>query len=82
MIIKVLGTWCPKCKLLYVAVESAIQELWLDVTIQKVEDMGDILEYDLMTTPWLVVDEKVVVAGRVPSVEDLVKILSNLANYK
>jgi hypothetical protein len=44
--------------------------------------MNDILQYDLMSTPGLVIDEKLVMAGKVPSVEELVKILPNLANIK
>lgn len=82
MIIKILGTGCPKCKMLYSAVEWAIQQLWLDASIQKIEDMGDIMQYDIMALPGLVIDEKVVMTGKVPSTEELVKILPNITNYK
>lgn len=82
MIIKILGTGCSKCKTLQSVVESAVQQLWLNASIQKVEDMNDIMQYDIMATPGLVIDEKVVMTGKVPSVEDLVKILPNLANHK
>jgi len=82
MIIKILGTGCPKCKALQASVEWAVKELWLTATIQKVEDMNDIMQYDIMSTPGLVIDEKVVMTGKVPSVEELVKVLPNLANYK
>lgn len=82
MIIKILGTGCPKCKALYASVEWAIKELWIQASIERIEDMNDILQYDLMSTPGLVIDEKLVMAGKVPSVEELVKILPNLANIK
>lgn len=82
MIIKILGTGCPKCKALYASVEWAVNQLWIKATIQKIEDMNDIIQYDLMSTPGLVIDEKLVMAGKVPSVDELVKILPNLANSK
>lgn len=82
MIIKILGTWCAKCKALQGSVEWAVQQLWLDATIQKVEDINEIMEYDIMATPGLVIDEKLVMTGKVPSLEELVKILSNLAGHK
>lgn len=77
MIIKILGTWCAKCKLLEQVTKDAIQQLWLDVQVIKVENMEDILEYDLMATPWLVIDEKVVIAGRVPSKDEIKKLLES-----
>lgn len=82
MIIKILGTGCSKCKALQASVEWAVKQLWIKASIQKIEDMNDILQYDLMSTPGLVIDEKLVMAGKVPSVEELVKILPNLANNK
>lgn len=82
MIIKILGTGCPKCKALQAAVEWAVKKLWLTATIQKVDDMNDIIHYDIMSTPGLVVDEKVVMTGKVPSVKELVKILPNISNCK
>lgn len=80
MIIKILGTGCPKCKLLEQTTKDAINQLWIQADIIKVEDIESILEYDLMATPGLVVDEKVIMTGKVPSVEELVNILPNLAN--
>lgn len=80
MIIKILGTGCPSCKMLYAAVEWAIQQLWLDASIQKVEDIVEIMQYDIMATPGLVIDGKVVMTGKVPSTEELVKILPDLLN--
>lgn len=82
MIIKILGTGCAKCKALQTSVEWAIKELWLNATIEKVEDINEIMQYDIMATPGLVIDEKVVMTGRVPSVEELIKMLPNLAGHK
>lgn len=82
MIIKILGTWCPKCKALQTSVEGAVKELWLTATIQKVEDMWEIMQYDIMSTPGLVIDEKVIMTGKVLSVEELIKILPDLANHQ
>lgn len=80
MIIKILGTGCPSCKALEASVEWAVKELWLDATIQKVEDMNDIMQYDIMSVPALVIDEKVVMVGKVPPLEELVKMLPNRIN--
>ena len=76
MIIKILGTGCPKCKVLQTSVEWAVKELWLNVTIQKIDDMNDIMQYDIMTMPWLVIDEKVVMTGKVPTIEEIKVFLS------
>jgi small redox-active disulfide protein 2 len=75
MIIKVLGGGCANCKKLEEHAKQAVQELGLDVTIEKVQDMKDILGYGVMKTPALVVDEKVKVMGRVPTAEEIKKYL-------
>lgn len=82
MIIKILGTGCPKCKALQFAVEGAVKQLWMKATIQKVEDMNDIMQYDIMSTPGLVIDEKVVMTGKALSVEELVKVFYNVWESK
>ncbi|MDD4064768.1 MAG: thioredoxin family protein [Bacteroidales bacterium] len=75
MEIKVLGTGCPSCKALEEAVRKAVMEMNLEAKIIKVEDMAEILNYGIMTTPALVVDGKIVLKGRVASVEEIKKIL-------
>ena len=77
MEIKVLGTGCAKCKNLEKATVQAVEELGLDAKVEKVEDIQKIMEYGVMTTPAVVVDNKVVVKGRVPSVDELKSLLSN-----
>ena len=60
MEIKVLGTGCPKCKTLEKHTRDAVNELGLDANVSKVEDIMDIMNFGVMTTPALVVDGKVV----------------------
>jgi small redox-active disulfide protein 2 len=66
MEIKVLGTGCPNCKRLDKLTRQAVAELGVDATVVKVEDLDQILAYDILSTPALVIDENVVVSGRVP----------------
>lgn len=76
MIIEVLGTGCPKCKALEKAVREVTEQNGIDAGIRKVEDIMEIMKFNVMTTPALVVDGKVVVKGRVPSNEELKEILT------
>jgi len=73
--IKILGTGCTNCKNLEKATYNAIAELNLNATISKVEDIQQIMSYGIMRTPALVVDEKVVMYGRVPSVSEIKELL-------
>jgi small redox-active disulfide protein 2 len=75
MEIKVLGTGCARCKSLEKVAIQAVEELSLDATVEKVEDIQKIMEYAVMRTPALVVDEKVVMSGQVPSVAQLKELL-------
>jgi small redox-active disulfide protein 2 len=75
MEIKVLGTGCPKCKALAKAVEEVVSETGIDTTIDKVEDINDIMQYGVMVTPALVVDGKVVASGKIPKKDELEKLL-------
>lgn len=71
MEIKVLGPGCMKCKALEEATRKALEELGMEANITKVEDMNAIMEYPIMFTPALVVNEKVVVSGKVPTVDEI-----------
>lgn len=75
MEIKVLGAGCAKCKSLEKVTREAVEELNIEATIEKVEDIQKIMEYGVMFTPALVVDGDVVVKGSVPRLKELKTIL-------
>ena len=75
MVIKVLGTGCKNCKILYENCLAAVKELGIEAEVLKVEDLPSIMGYGVMSTPGLVVDEKVVYQGKVPSVDMIKKVL-------
>jgi small redox-active disulfide protein 2 len=76
MEIKILGTGCAKCKALEKATKEAVEKTGLNATITKVEDIVEIMQFGVMTTPALVVDGEIKVKGKVPSVEELSKLLT------
>ncbi len=76
MEIKILGPGCPKCKTLDKITREVLEQNGIDATVTKVEDIMEIMKYGVMSTPALVVDEKVVIKGRLPSQEELKKILT------
>lgn len=71
MEIKILGTGCPKCKNLEKMTREAVSNLNIDARIHKEEDIMKIMEYGVMRTPGLVINDKVVVSGRVPSANEI-----------
>lgn len=71
MVIRVLGTGCPKCQKVEANVHAALAGLELEAEVVKVTDINQIMEYDVFITPALVVDEKVVASGKVPSIEEI-----------
>lgn len=77
MIIKVLGTGCARCKSLEKITRQAVEELNLKANVEKVEDIQKIMEYAVMRTPALVINEKVVMSGQVPKVAELKELLTN-----
>ncbi len=76
MNIKVLGTGCTKCKKLEEVTRKAVEEMNLNATVEKVEEIQKIMQYSVMRTPALVVDEKVVLSGELPSLEKIKEILA------
>jgi small redox-active disulfide protein 2 len=76
MDIKILGTGCPKCKTLEKLTREVVEQNGINATITKVEDIVDILKYNIMSTPALVVNEKVEIKGRVPSADEIKHVLS------
>nr|WP_319398622.1 thioredoxin family protein [uncultured Carboxylicivirga sp.] len=79
MEIKVLGTGCKKCKTLEAVTKQAVEELQLEATVEKVEDIQKIMSYGIMQTPGLVVDGKVVLSGQLPDITIMKGILTQQA---
>ncbi len=78
MKIKILGTGCARCKALERTANKAVEELGLDATVEKVEDIQQIMEYGIMRTPGLVVNEKVVLSGQTPKLNELKSLLTKI----
>jgi small redox-active disulfide protein 2 len=74
--IQVLGTGCPKCKKLTENAEAAAQSLGIEYQLEKVTGINDIMKFGVMMTPALVVDGEVKTAGRVPSSDEIKKMLA------
>lgn len=77
MEIKVLGTGCPKCKSLYKVVSEVVEENSINAQVDKIEDIVEIMNYNILSTPAMVIDGKVVLKGKVPSKEEILKIINN-----
>jgi small redox-active disulfide protein 2 len=76
MDIKILGTGCAKCKSLEKLTREVVEKNGIQATISKVEDITEIMKYHIMSTPALVVNEKVEIKGYVPSANEIIKVLS------
>jgi small redox-active disulfide protein 2 len=76
MEIKILGTGCPKCKTLEELTRKVVKDNMIDATVSKVDDIVEIMKFNIMTTPALVVDGKVVAKGRIPSADELKQFLT------
>ena len=74
--IKVLGSGCAKCNLLEEVTKRAVAQAGIEASVEKITDVVAIMNYGVMTTPALVVDGQVRMSGRVPSVDDLVALLT------
>lgn len=74
--IKILGSGCANCARLEANARDAMATLGLDAQIEKVTDVGEIASYGIMRTPGLVVDEQVLVSGRVPDATEIARLLS------
>jgi len=75
-LLQVLGPGCAKCTKLKEQAESAVRELGIEATVEKVEDINVITGFGVMMTPALVIDGEVKVVGKVPSVEEIKKLLA------
>lgn len=75
-LIQILGTGCPKCEKLKKNAETAVSELGIEATVEKVTDINVITGFGVMMTPALAIDGEVKVVGKVPSPEDIKKLLA------
>lgn len=73
--IQILGTGCPKCRVLMANAEQAVKELGIEALVEKVEKITEIMKFGVMITPALAVDGQVKSAGKVLRVEDIKKFL-------
>ncbi len=76
MNIKILGSGCDNCRRLEAATRDAVDHLGLDATFEKVTDPAEIASWGVMRTPALVVDDEVVLSGRVPTVQFVQELLA------
>jgi small redox-active disulfide protein 2 len=77
LIIKILGSGCENCKRLAWLAERVVGHLGIEAQVVKVTEYPDIMKYNVMSTPGLVVNEKVVSAGRIPSEAEITTFLTN-----
>ncbi len=75
-IIKVLGTGCPNCKTTYNNALEAVKQSGIEAEVIKVEDITEMMNYNILSTPALVIDEVVKIKGRVADVAEIKKLLS------
>ena len=73
--IKILGTGCQKCKTLTNLVQNVVAENNIDATIEKVEDIQEIMKFNVLTTPALVINDVVTLKGSIPSKEEVLAFL-------
>lgn len=74
--IKILGPGCVRCRDTEMNVKKALEDLGIHATVAKITDFPEIMEYDIMSTPALVIDEVVKVSGRIPTVNEIKTFLS------
>ena len=75
-VIKILGTGCPKCQSMTAVVKDVVSENNIDATIEKIEDIMEIMKFNIMITPALVIDDVITIKGRVPSKDEVLKLLN------
>ena len=77
MNIKILGTGCARCHQLEKTTREVVKVLGINATIEEVKDINKLVEYAVLTTPGLVINEELVCAGRVPTKAELTQLIAN-----
>lgn len=75
--IKVLGTGCPKCKTTYNNVLEALKQLGMEANVTKIEDIEEMMKYNVLTTPVLMIDDVMKVKGRIAQIEEIKELLKD-----
>lgn len=78
--IKVLGPGCPKCRTTYNNALEAVKQLDLQADVTKVEDIEEMMKYNILITPVLMIDDEIKVKGRVAQVREIVDLLKHSSN--
>lgn len=73
--IKVLGPGCPKCKTTFNNVETAVKQLGIEAEVIKIEDIEEMMKYNILTTPVLMIDDVIKIKGRIAQVEEIKEFL-------
>ncbi len=74
--IKILGPGCAKCKATFEVVKKAVDQSGVQTDITKIEDLEGMMKYDILTTPVVVINEQIKISGRVPTVDEIIKLLN------
>jgi small redox-active disulfide protein 2 len=75
--IKVLGTGCPKCKITYNNVLEALKQLGMEANVIKIEDIEEMMKYNVLTTPVLMIDDVMKIKGRIAQIDEIKELLKN-----
>lgn len=75
--IKILGAGCPKCKTTYNNVLEALKQLGMEANVTKIEDIEEMMKYNILTTPVLMIDEVAKVKGRIAQIDEIKEFLKN-----
>ena len=82
MLIKILWTGCTKCQQLESNVKTALEQSWVEATVEKITDIADIMAYGVMGTPALVIDETIVSSGKLNDVSEIIGFLKGKTETK
>jgi small redox-active disulfide protein 2 len=80
MNIKILGPGCARCQQLEKTAREVVKELGIDADVEEVKDINKIMEYPILTTPGLVINEELVCAGRVPNKAEITQLIANASS--
>ena len=73
--IKILGPGCPKCKTTFHNAQEAVKQLGIDAEIIKIEDIEEMMKYNVLTTPVLLINEEIKIKGRIAQIDEIKELL-------